>query len=330
MIVNGRSFLGCRELFRILHASGKYRFFSQSPNMAKSKYEYVKNFELDDTCLPNCWIVIRIDGRSFQRFADIHGYVKPNDIRGLNLMSRAATCVMDEFRDICLGYGQSDEFTFVFRKDTNLFNRRASKLMSTVNSLFASSFVFNWNSYFGPIRLQYPPCFDARVVLYPTDKNLRDYLSWRQADVHINNLYNTAFWSLVLKKGFTNAQAEERLKGTVASDKNELLFSEFGLNYNNEPAVYRKGTILIRKLCKQPPEGKLRPIILPFFTDMIGDSFWKEHPEILGLKSLAIYHPPSEDLPNETNKKSSSPPAPKNPKHEAEKLQTGHKRQKKV
>jgi len=177
--------------------------------MAKSKYEYVKNFELPDPCLPNCWIVVRVDGRGFSRFADVHGYVKPNDVRGLNLMTRAATCVMDEFRDICLAFGQSDEYSFVFRKDTNLFNRRASKLMTTVNSLFASSFVFHWTGFFGPIRLQYPPTFDARVVMYPTDKNLKDYLGWRQADVHVNNLYNTAFWGLVLKKGFSNAQVQE-------------------------------------------------------------------------------------------------------------------------
>jgi len=188
------------------------RHFSTSErNMAKSKYEYVKNFELPDPCLPNCWIVVRIDGRGFSRFADIHGYVKPNDVRGLNLMTRAAMCVMDEFRDICLAFGQSDEYSFVFRKDTNLFSRRASKLMTTVNSLFSSSFVFHWVGFFGPIRLQYPPTFDARVVMYPTDKNLRDYLGWRQADVHVNNLYNTAFWGLVLKKGFSNAQVQELL-----------------------------------------------------------------------------------------------------------------------
>jgi tRNA(His) guanylyltransferase len=30
--------------------------------------------------------------------------------------------------------------------------------------------------------------FDARAVLYPSDRTLRDYLSWRQADTHINNL----------------------------------------------------------------------------------------------------------------------------------------------
>ena len=32
------------------------------------------------------------------------------------------------------------------------------------------------------------PSFDARTVLYPNNEILRDYLSWRQADCHINNL----------------------------------------------------------------------------------------------------------------------------------------------
>ena len=33
----------------------------------------------------------------------------------------------------------------------------------------------------------------------------------------------------------TNKMAQERLKGTFSNDKNEILFSEFGINYNNEP-----------------------------------------------------------------------------------------------
>lgn len=41
-------------------------------------------------------------------------------------------------------------------------------------------------------------------------------------------------------------EAEERLKGTVSSDKNEILFKEFGINYNNEPNCFRKGTVLYR------------------------------------------------------------------------------------
>lgn len=34
-------------------------------------------------------------------------------------------------------------------------------------------------------------------------------------------------------------------QGTLAADKNEILFSEFDINYNNESAIHRKGTVLI-------------------------------------------------------------------------------------
>jgi hypothetical protein len=37
--------------------------------MANSKYEYVKDYELEDRLLPGCWIVVRLDGRGFTRWA---------------------------------------------------------------------------------------------------------------------------------------------------------------------------------------------------------------------------------------------------------------------
>lgn len=126
--------------------------------------------------------------------------------KGLNLMNHAATTVMEEFCDIVLAYGQSDEYSFVFNKTTNLYNRRSAKIMSNVCSLFTASYCLNWSKWFQSEQLKYPPSFDGRIVLYPSDQNLKDYLSWRQADVHINNLYNTTFWNLVLKAGMTNAQ----------------------------------------------------------------------------------------------------------------------------
>ncbi len=73
------------------------------------------------------------------------------------------------------------------------------------------------------------PSFDGRVVLYPSNQTLRDYLSWRQVDCmltpstvggprnnnrsgHVNNLYNTTFWALVNKEKIDNRDAEVRLK----------------------------------------------------------------------------------------------------------------------
>lgn len=174
--------------------------------MAKSKFEYVRTFETKDSCLPNTWIVVRVDGKGFHKFSEAHGFEKPNDKRSLDLMTRAASSVMEEFKEIIISYGQSDEYSFVFKKDTNVYKRRASKLMTNVCSLFSSSFVYFWPEYFKDVPLQYPPAFDARVVLYPTDTNLRDYLSWRQADCHINNLYNTTFWCLRNKGGMSNSE----------------------------------------------------------------------------------------------------------------------------
>jgi tRNA(His) guanylyltransferase len=81
--------------------------------MAKSKYEYVKQFELDDTLLPGCWVVVRVDGRGFHRFCDTHEFVKPNDDAALALMNRVAKNVCMEFTDIVLAFGESDEYRYV-------------------------------------------------------------------------------------------------------------------------------------------------------------------------------------------------------------------------
>ncbi|KAL2089127.1 hypothetical protein ACEWY4_016026 [Coilia grayii] len=272
------------------------RAFSCGVAMAKSKFEYVRNFETDDTCLKNCYIVVRLDGRNFHKFSEQHGFLKPNDKRALGLMARSAESVMDNMEDVCVAYGQSDEFSFVFKRSTNLFKRRASKLMTHVTSQFSSSFVFYWAEYFTEQPLLYPPSFDGRVVLYPSNRNLRDYLSWRQADCHINNLYNTVFWALVQKGGLSTSQAEERLRGTVAGDKNEMLFSEFNINYNSEPQQYRKGTTLIWNMAEEVVTKKVKPAnenekevhvtrtrrkIAAHHCDIIGEQFWEEHSGVL-------------------------------------------------
>nr|XP_010968353.1 probable tRNA(His) guanylyltransferase isoform X1 [Camelus bactrianus] len=273
------------------------RFLKLGATMAKSKFEYVRNFEADDTCLAHCWVVVRLDGRNFHRFAEKHNFAKPNDSRALHLMTKCAQTVMEELEDIVIAYGQSDEYSFVFKRKSNWFKRRASKFMTLVVSQFASSYVFYWRNYFGDQPLLYPPGFDGRVVVYPSNQTLKDYLSWRQADCHINNLYNTVFWALVQQSGLTPVQAQRRLQGTVTADKNEILFSEFNINYNNEPVMYRKGTVLLwqkvdevtTKEVKLPAEvegeqklvTRTRTKPAPLHCDVIGDTFWKEHPEIL-------------------------------------------------
>lgn len=215
-----------------------------SSNMAKSKFEYVRSFETDDSCLRNCYIVVRLDGRNFHKWvstkknvffitvktwAVIGGCICYCCVPGL----QSSTCLQNPMTaepwawwpgvlalswetwrilsshtvkvmssalflkgrppysrgepgtGVCLAV---DTHTHVslFAHCLHAFMSPScslhSKLMTHVTSQFSSSYVFYWKDYFGDQPLLYPPGFDGRVVLYPTNHNLRDYLSWRQAD----------------------------------------------------------------------------------------------------------------------------------------------------
>lgn len=93
--------------------------------MANSKYEYVKDFEVNDNILPHTWIVIRIDGRAFTKFSQAHQFQKPNDLQALLLMNASAVAVVEDLADVVFAYGVSDEYSFVLRKTSTLYQRRA-------------------------------------------------------------------------------------------------------------------------------------------------------------------------------------------------------------
>ena len=279
------------------------------PEMANTEFGYVRTFEQWDPLPPSNWIVVRIDGRGFTKLCKKYEFAKPNDRRALDLMNTAAEEVVKQFVDIVLAYGQSDEYSFVFHENAMMFDRRASKLATSIATAFTAEYCMQWADFFPDQRLERPyPTFDGRCVAYPKRKVLRDYLSWRQADCHINNLYNTTFWNLVIKGGMSTTDAEQALKGTVSSDKNEILFSQFSINYNNEPQIYRKGTVVYRSYGSEPltngetqswktadPKSKSqiekekkrrqKATIAVEHVDIIGDAFWEQHPYILGGKA---------------------------------------------
>lgn len=264
--------------------------------MANSKYEYVKLFEKENYLLPDTYIIIRVDGKGFHKFSQFYEFEKPNDLKALQVMNLAAEKLMSKYSDVMLAYGDSDEYSFLLRKNCQLYERREMKLTTLFSSLMSTYYMYFWLQYFPdkPLHIDHLPNFDARAVLYPDFKHIRNYFSWRQVDCHINNLYNTTFWNLVLKLKMTPQQAEQRLMGTVASDKNEILFKECGVNYNNESEMYKKGTIIVREfenyetedeagLSKrqvQRLEKKRKKAELKIYhVDIINDdSWWKSRP----------------------------------------------------
>ena len=121
-------------------------------------------------------------------------------------MNAAAAAVVRCIPEICIGYGVSDEYSFVFHRSTELFERRAryalsvlsnngaigtnrtecynSKLVTTVVSTFTAYYIHLWSTYrpAQPLSAPWLPTFDGRAVCYPSTANLRDYMTWRQVD----------------------------------------------------------------------------------------------------------------------------------------------------
>lgn len=120
---------------------------------------------------------------------------------------------------------------------------------------------------------------------------------------HINNIYNTVFWALVQQGGQTTKEANETLlvcinrflcipplidhQGTNSAQKNEILFSQFNINYNSLPSSFRKGSILLRERIEgetveaTKKKNKASTHVAILHCDLIGDEFWDLRPHIL-------------------------------------------------
>ncbi|KAL0722086.1 hypothetical protein Bca4012_036685 [Brassica carinata] len=250
--------------------------------------DFVRSFQFENKLLPLTWVVVRIDGSHFHRFSDVHEFEKPNDEQALKLMNSCAVAVLEEFEDIHFAYGVSDEYSFVLKRESDLYQRQSSKIISAITSLFTSTYVIRWVDFFPHKELKYPPSFDGRAVCYPTYKILLDYLAWRQVDCHINNQYNTCFWMLV-KSGKTKTQSQDYLKGTQTREKNELLSSQFGIEYNTLPLIFRMGSLVFRSKEAVSDENgvvsgkklKREGEVVVDHCNIIERGFWEEHPHIL-------------------------------------------------
>ena len=237
-----------------------------NPKNSLIDFDFLKKFEDNERLLYDTYIVVRIDGKCFTPFCKLYNLAKPFDERLINLMVSCGKNVLQQFPSLVLGYGQSDEFSFVFRKDTTLFGRSRDEIISGIVSVFASSFVFLWDKYFINLPLQKPPGFDARAVLYPNFEKLKEYLCWRQADSHINCFYNYTLNTIINDGKMDGPAATEFLKGKEAQEKYQIL-REHGIEYNELPLVHRRGTVLLN----------IQNTIIETTDDMIQESFWSKY-----------------------------------------------------
>lgn len=193
-------------------------------------------------------------------------------------MNSCGAAVLDEFKDIIFAYGASDEFSFVLRKDSKLYDRHRSGVVSAIVSFFTSMYIMKWKEFFQQKELQYQPSFDGRAVCYPSLGILRDYLSWRQVDCYINYQYNTCF-QLLVDSRLKGCHAHNILEHMPSQKKNDMLKN---IDSDKSLEIFRRGSCIFWDKVKTLSCGDDSPWkIVIEHCDIIDEAFWKAHPWIL-------------------------------------------------
>lgn len=187
---------------------------------------------LDQVIVPEMFIVVRLDGRSFTKLTkETCKFEAPFDVRFRDMMVNTTKAVMDCGFKVLYGYTGSDEISLLFAKDENTFGRRVNKIISVMAGEASSAL---------SLELRRPVAFDCKISPYPNIELVADHFLWRQEDVHRNALNSYCYWTL-RKEGMSERDATKMLEGQSVSYKNELLFSH-GINYNDLPSWQKRGT----------------------------------------------------------------------------------------
>ncbi|MEM2220078.1 MAG: tRNA 5'-guanylyltransferase, partial [Candidatus Korarchaeum sp.] len=130
--------------------------------------------------------------------------------------------------------------------------------------------------------LNYPVCFDARIVIIRDLKDVLDYLSWRQSEAWRNALNSYALIALE-STGLRREDAVRELRGKKAEQLHEVIFDKLGINIAKVPSWQRRG-VVVRKGYKEKDSSLKRvtrkvPLVdweIPLFSTPEGRDYLME------------------------------------------------------
>lgn len=230
------------------------------------KYEFVSRHYL----ITRTPVIIRIDGKAFHTFTK--GFRKPFDGVLSEAMQETMKYLCENIQGCVLGYTQSDEITLVLIDYKNIdtsawFDYNIQKCASVAASMATLAFnkffykaiddysrkdeILN-SFYFGDENkrkelknylstlynaLKKGATFDARAFNIPKDEVCNNLL-WRQNDATRNSI------QMVGRAYFSQKQLDKKSTSNIQ----DMLMLEKGINWNDCPTRYKRGSCCIHKV----------------------------------------------------------------------------------
>lgn len=218
--------------------------------------------------------IIRLDGKAFHTFT--RGMVKPFDPIMTQAMQQTMKSLCENIQGCVLGYTQSDEITLVLTdyatiKTDAWFGYNIQKAVSVAASMatlaFDREFIIAHGDWFdksfdngesdqpGFSQLdslctsrQHCAMFDARIFSIPKEE-VCNCLIWRQQDATRNSI------EAVGQAYFSQKELDKKNQ----SDVQEMLWSKFGVNWNNLPVENKRGSCCIKQSFQAPMDDPRNP-----------------------------------------------------------------------
>lgn len=182
-------------------------------------------------------LLARLDGRAFHTFT--RDLQRPYE-RGMSISMIETTRYLVQEMNALVGYTQSDEITLAWYEPSQsladyTFDGRFQKLASVLAGMASVRFYQLIREHL-PAKSSTTPHFDCRVWQVPTLDDAAEVFVWREDDATKNSITMAA-----------GAYYSDRdLDGKNSGVKQEMLWQK-GVNWNDYPAFFKRGSYLQRK-----------------------------------------------------------------------------------
>lgn len=197
----------------------------------------LEGIEAQRRLIPLLPICCRLDGCHFHSFT--RGMKRPFDDVMSDMMVETTKFLVEE-TNACVGYTQSDEISLILYSDSYkkqvYFDGRIHKLVSVLAAKATGKFLSLVMEKM-PNKAKLLPTFDCRIWNVPNKEEAVNTILWRELDASKNSV------SMLAQSKFSHKE----LDGKSGSQKQEMLFSKFGINWNNVEARFKRGVYVQRK-----------------------------------------------------------------------------------
>jgi tRNA(His) guanylyltransferase len=210
--------------------------------MEKTLGDRMKRLEMEEAgrrmmpCLP---IMARLDGRAFHTFTK--GLERPYSSSFTFCMIETAAALVEEFK-ADLAYTQSDEISLFWKNDDPFapmqFDGRFQKWTSLLAAEASVAFSLSLRDHLpekAPTRKTRAK-FDCRVWQLPNLSEVYHAFLWREDDATRNSLQMAA----------QSHYSQKELHKAASPKLHDLLHAK-GVNWNNFPAYFKRGTYIARR-----------------------------------------------------------------------------------